>query len=331
MRSGMWLICATWLYLTPCISKAIGTNLRAMQEERPELDLVSLAEIANRLGVPPGTVYAWRKRNRLPEPDWTVSESTPVWRWQTIQRWAVGAGYITAPAEDAGGRGVFSAAAHGRARSLRASQDADQLVRDLLSQGSEFFVDYKTAMPLPSDPRGRARLAKQIMGFANRHDGGYLLVGVDDKTHQPVGLTAQQINSWDAPKLKAAVELFARPVPVMQVLRGSTEAGEALVAIHVAEFHDQPVLCVSSIDDDKGRPVVRAGALYIRTASTETKEITTEAEMRELLDRAYLTKGDRVLASIKALIDAHWPAAAPETRGTPFADSDLDLEDMKLP
>lgn len=51
------------------------------------VDLVSPVEIADRLGVPVGTVHQWRHRGVLPEPEWVLSR-IPIWRWATIRQWA---------------------------------------------------------------------------------------------------------------------------------------------------------------------------------------------------------------------------------------------------
>ena len=189
--------------------------------------------------------------------------------------------------------------------------DADQLVRDLLAQGSESRVDYKTAVAAPTDSRGRAKLAKHVIGLSNRKDGGYLLIGVEDGTLRPIGLTAEQVASWDAAKVTAKLAPFAVPRPVIQVFRGVLADGKVLIALHVVPFEEQPLVCIKTVPDERGGPILRAGALYIRTEGTETKEVSTEAEMRELLGRAYVKKADRLLMEIKALIDAHWPGTGP--------------------
>lgn len=49
--------------------------------------LVGPVEIASRLGVATSTVHQWRQRDLLPEPEWTLSR-VPVWRWETIRKWA---------------------------------------------------------------------------------------------------------------------------------------------------------------------------------------------------------------------------------------------------
>ena len=209
--------------------------------------------------------------------------------------------------------------------------DADQLVRDLLAQGSELHVDYKTAMAAPSDKRGWAKLAKQVIGFSNHKDGGYLLIGVEDGTLRPIGLTPEQVASWDAAKVNAALASYAAPRPVVQVFRGSLEDGTVLNALRVVPFEEQPLVCTKSVNDERQKPILRAAGLYIRTEGTEIREVLTEGEMRELLGRAYAKKADRLLMEIKALIDAHWPGTAPLPAAALFGAIEQDLTEMAWP
>lgn len=50
-------------------------------------DPVSLAEIAQRLGVQHNTAQVWNKRGRLPPPTWRLAIG-PVWDWSVIWTWA---------------------------------------------------------------------------------------------------------------------------------------------------------------------------------------------------------------------------------------------------
>lgn len=161
--------------------------------------------------------------------------------------------------------------------------DADQLVRDLLAQGSESRVDYKSAKPAPRDVRQRADFAKHVIGLSNRKDGGYLLIGVQDSTLVPVGLTEAQVASWDAAGVNSWLAPFAAPAPVVQVFRGSLEDGKVLIALRVPPFDEQPLVCTTTVNDTGNKPITREGALYIRTEETRTREVSTEAQMRELL------------------------------------------------
>ena len=173
--------------------------------------------------------------------------------------------------------------------------DADQLVRDLLAQGSESRVDYKSAKPAPEDRRPRADFAKHVIGLSNRKDGGYLLIGVQDNTLVPVGLTEAQVASWDAARVNSWLASFAAPAPVVQVIRGSLEDGKVLIALRVPPFDEQPLVCTKTVNDTENKPITREGALYIRTEETRTREVSTEAQMRELLGRAYVKRAERLL------------------------------------
>ncbi len=51
------------------------------------MDLVGPNEIADMLGVKRQTVYVWRNRRLIPEPEWTVSGS-PIWQRKTVEKWA---------------------------------------------------------------------------------------------------------------------------------------------------------------------------------------------------------------------------------------------------
>lgn len=209
--------------------------------------------------------------------------------------------------------------------------EADQLVSELLAQGSESHVDYKSARPAPGDARGWARLAKHVIGLSNRKDGGYLLIGVEDSTLGPVGLTEDQVASWDAARVNVGLGAYAAPAPVVQVIRGSLEDGKVLLALRIPTFDEQPLVCTKTVTDTQGRPITREGALYIRTEGTQTREVSTEAEMRELLGRAYVKRAERLLYEIKALIDVHWPGSGlPAVPGL-VSLIEQDLEEMRRP
>jgi hypothetical protein len=49
-------------------------------------NLLGSAGVAKELGVLPGTVYAWKQRGDLPEPDAIIS-GRPAWELRTIKRW----------------------------------------------------------------------------------------------------------------------------------------------------------------------------------------------------------------------------------------------------
>lgn len=49
---------------------------------------VGAAEVADKLGVKPGTVATWRQRGvGFPEPRWTVGGDA-AWNWPDVEAWA---------------------------------------------------------------------------------------------------------------------------------------------------------------------------------------------------------------------------------------------------
>lgn len=56
--------------------------------EQDDGDIVSVTEIAERLGTTPGTVHQWRRRHAdFPAPLVTLAVG-PVWQWADVARWA---------------------------------------------------------------------------------------------------------------------------------------------------------------------------------------------------------------------------------------------------
>ena len=49
-------------------------------------DLLTSADIAKMIGLKTDTIYTYRKRNTLPEPDHYIGRN-PVWKKETIQKW----------------------------------------------------------------------------------------------------------------------------------------------------------------------------------------------------------------------------------------------------
>ncbi|MFC0080944.1 helix-turn-helix transcriptional regulator [Aciditerrimonas ferrireducens] len=59
------------------------------------VDPVGAVEIAERLGVPPGTVRSWHHHRTLPPPAWRL-HTAPFWNWPQIVAWAIETGRLPA-------------------------------------------------------------------------------------------------------------------------------------------------------------------------------------------------------------------------------------------
>lgn len=162
---------------------------------------------------------------------------------------------------------------------------AETLARGYETQGIEF----KGSRPR-TDKLFFAKVARAVMGMANRRDGGRVIIGIDDEGAPPtaVGLCPEDLETWRYDDVAAALSEYADP-NVSFDLECLHYQGNAFVILHVHQFSDVPILCSKDYPSPTpGKPpICRRGACYVRsTQKPETSEIPSQEEMRELLDLA---------------------------------------------
>lgn len=171
-----------------------------------------------------------------------------------------------------------------------------------------------------------ARIARAVMGMANLRDGGLVTIGVGDDGGRPVpeGLNAEQLESWERyDHVSASLGEFVQP-SVSFEHEVFTYKDTRLVLLRVHEFDEIPILCARDCADEKGQPIMRRGALYVRPRRmTETAEVPTQEEMREILDLA-VEKGVRRFIALTSGLGFQ-VAAGPDDHDR----YDRELEDWK--
>jgi len=133
------------------------------------------------------------------------------------------------------------------------------------------------------------KVVRAVMSMANRRDGGYVIVGVEDEDGMPVpkGLTDEDLSTWIYDDVADSLSEYVDP-NVSFDLKVIEYEGKQFVVLIVHEFEDLPILCKKDYSD-----VLRAGACYVRTRrKPETVEIPSQVDMRDLLDLA-VEKGVR--------------------------------------
>jgi predicted HTH transcriptional regulator len=143
-----------------------------------------------------------------------------------------------------------------------------------------------------------------MLGMANRRDGGLIIIGVEDSKNSlmPVGLSLLDLNTWNHDDLASSVSEYADPSVVFELERHECD-GKHYVLIVVKEFEDIPILCKKDYPSD-----LRRGGCYVRSRrKTETTEIATQEDMRELLDlaaekrlRKFISQAQRVGLEIQS-------------------------------
>lgn len=202
--------------------------------------------------------------------------------------------HVAAPAEDTGLR---------------------QRVRGLLDvQAESRSLDYKQPMSFGPDKRSKGEMVKCIMAFANSRDGGYILVGVEERADGfiPVGLSDEQSRSFDPTDLGDFARNYCSPLPSIRS-QAVVIDGLILRLITIDEFDSEPIVCTKDLHDDQGRLVLRAAAFYIRTEDAKCEEVRSSDEMREVLQLAVRKQGDAFLRQARAIFGGVTPAESQST------------------
>ena len=131
--------------------------------------------------------------------------------------------------------------------------------------------------------------------MSNRRDGGLVILGVDDKTLDAVGLNDKDLATWsNYDVLSASVNQYTNPSVSFDLDPPLIYKSKNIIIIQVREFDEIPILCSQDYGvPSKNAPTLRRGACYVRSRNKpETAEIPSQEEMRELLELA-VDKGVR--------------------------------------
>lgn len=164
-------------------------------------------------------------------------------------------------------------------------------------------VDYKEGFEWVKHNRDmQLGVIKDILAMANTRDGGTIIIGVKDEGYELVGVSNAILESFDQSNIAQMVHRYGKPKVNLQVIRTDV-SGKSIIAIRVAEFDDVPIISSETITAlNSPKPILRKGALYIRTSAATTEEICSDQEMREVIGRAMVKRGDELLRTVERLI-----------------------------
>lgn len=126
-------------------------------------------------------------------------------------------------------------------------------------------------------------LVKDFLAMANVQDGGYLVFGFNDGTFERVGLTDNQIASFDQEIMQDQIAEFADPHVDFRVYNNIVDAdGKKFVVVRIFEFTEVPVVCKRDSND------VAKGRMYYRTKTRRpsSEQVSNAYELRDILDRS---------------------------------------------
>ncbi len=143
-------------------------------------------------------------------------------------------------------------------------------------------LEFKQSMDW-NQPETKGKITKGILAMSNIRNGGLIVIGVEQQGEEfvLVGMETIHIESFTQDGVASYVANFASPYVEFSLTRHAVSINRFIV-IDVKEFSEIPVVCRQ--DGPEG---LRRGAIYTRTRRmNESAQVSSEAEMREILDMA---------------------------------------------
>jgi len=157
----------------------------------------------------------------------------------------------------------------------------DKELSDIVFHGrEERNIEYKSSVSW-NDAKTKAKITKCILAMSNIRDGGYLIIGDEDKTFNPIGMTNEDFDSFNQDDLNSHIANFADPFVDITVYSQEHE-GRKFIIIRINEFHEIPIICKKNGDEN-----LKAASVYTRPRQKyESSVISSQTEMREIIDMA---------------------------------------------
>lgn len=161
----------------------------------------------------------------------------------------------------------------------------------------------------------KCELVKDILAFLNTQDGGVIVIGIRDDTLEPVGMPDEDFASFDTTKVNDFLHRYTDPQSSCEVQK-LIMRNLKFVVINVPEFSDIPVICKKAANSSKApsKTILKLSGLYLRTDKATSVLAPTSDEMRDLLNRAMLKRGDQLLSTIRTLLKGTPPAEATDVK-----------------
>lgn len=170
-----------------------------------------------------------------------------------------------------------------------------------------------------------AKVVRAVLGMANRRDGGFIIIGVEDVSGKinPIGMNDDDLRTWKYDDVADLIGEYSDP-SISFELEIQENENRKYVLLIVKEFPDIPIVCKKNYSNNDGREILRKGACYVRSRrKPETTEIPSQEDMRDLLDLA-IEKGVR-----KYVIQSQKAGITTFSRGSELTDSQRFEEELK--
>ncbi|HYA29502.1 MAG TPA: ATP-binding protein [Acidobacteriota bacterium] len=183
---------------------------------------------------------------------------------------------------------------------------SDKAIQYLIEHKEEDrLVDYKEAFD-PVLEKAWLDLNIDVVAFANTY-GGFLVLGIKDKTYEIVGLSEEAL--LKLADIKLLLEKLNRYIqPKLSAVRSKAKEinGKKVVVIFIPQSKYKTHIFVTNADikhqSGKIETLIKQGTIYVR--KTGSNQIVTADDFEELIHRRFLQVKEKMLDGIARVIKA---------------------------
>jgi len=130
----------------------------------------------------------------------------------------------------------------------------------------------------------KVTFAKDILALSNVQDGGYIIIGVEDKSFVRKGIATTQKETYEIDVMRDQMAIFADPHVNFTLDFPKDRNGREYGVIRVFQFEEVPVICRKDSLDTK------AGTVYYRNKNrrAESAPVSNSYDMRDIIHLAVI-------------------------------------------
>ncbi len=167
-------------------------------------------------------------------------------------------------------------------------------------------AEYKSGIAFDPSDDFSVKLIKHIMGQANA-GGGYIIIGfredANGKLAPDPGTGASVSGSYETTRLSQSVDRFLVAGQRIELQVHKIEFNSITYpVISVQSFDDSPLFCGRDFNGRDGKPILKAGAIYVRDLAAKTVITAGPDQFKALLKIAVGRRQSEVLSQFRSLL-----------------------------
>jgi predicted HTH transcriptional regulator len=153
----------------------------------------------------------------------------------------------------------------------------EEYIEQILSGNSENLnLEFKGSFDFISNIWAREKLIRAILAMSNTRNGGYIVVGIEQKDDKSVdfsGIEAGHLTIFKSKEedLKSKVESFSSS-PVNYEISYGRFQNKDFILINVSEFNLSFIICKKK-GDHKTDKILEEGSIYVRTLKDKPSSV----------------------------------------------------------